>query len=70
MDAGALTRQQLQQRKEHLGRSQRYFGALQERIQQQRFPYDDELRQSACEVCDERHSVTPVTSCRLHLQSA
>src|SRR5262245_58846385 len=57
MDAGDLTREQLEQLKEQVGRSQRYFGMLQERMQQQRFPYDDELRQPVNAVCDDLHSL-------------
>jgi hypothetical protein len=57
MDAGDLTREQLEQLKERVGSTQRYFGALQERIQQQRFPYDDALRQAVNAVFDDLHSL-------------
>jgi hypothetical protein len=46
MDSDDLTREQLEQLKEHTGRAYGYFNGLQERTRQRGFPYDDEIRQA------------------------
>jgi hypothetical protein len=57
MDSGDLKREQLEQLKGHVGRTQRYFDALQARMLQQFFPYDDDIRQTVNGICDGLHSL-------------
>jgi len=57
MDSGHLTCEQLEQLREQVGRSSRYLRALQERMQNLRFPYDDELRQRVNRAADALHGL-------------
>jgi hypothetical protein len=57
MNVGDLTAEQLDQLREQVGRAHRYIQALNERIQQRRFPYDDELRQRVVRADDALHGL-------------
>src|SRR5438874_197047 len=57
MDAGDLTHGQLEQLREQVSRAFRYIDSLNDRIDQNRFPYDDELRQRVARACDALHSL-------------
>jgi hypothetical protein len=57
MDAGDLSREQLDQLLEQVSRSFRFMQSLQSRIEQCRFPYDDEIRQRVARARDALHSL-------------
>jgi hypothetical protein len=57
MDCQDLSREQLDQLKEQMDRSCRYFRILQKRMEEQRFIYSDELPQKVNRVCDALHSL-------------
>ena len=57
MDCGNLSKEQLEQLTEQMGRSFQYFRVLKERMENGKFPYNDELRQRVTHVCDALHSL-------------
>src|SRR5438552_6267333 len=55
MDCEDLSKEQLEQLKEQMGRSLQYFRVLKERMENGKFPYNDELRQRVEAVSDALH---------------
>ena len=57
MDCEDLSKEQLEQLKEQMGRSFQYFRVLKERMENGKFPYNDELRQRVETVSDALHGL-------------